>query len=158
MTTTIAPSTTTTATILRWLTLREDGSHITVNADDHDCWDEAENATPELVNIGSGILEVTNAGDDALATAVLASDDRGLLPTMKAIFKPSEPDGERPRMGDLLSVTPAAGVSLLFAVQITFADLHEPSAFDLGPGAEVNEQLAALQLGEMVISALRGTQ
>ena len=158
MTSTITPSAATTATILRWLTLRADGSHITVNTDDPDSWAEAENATPELVNIGSGILEVTNAGDDALATAVLASDDRGLLPTMKAIFTPSEPDGEHPQMGDLLSVTPNDGVSLLFAVQITYADVHEPSAFDLGPDADVNEPLAALQPGEMVISALRGAQ
>ena len=158
MTTAIASNTATTATILRWLTLRADGSHITVNTDDPDSWEEAENATPEFVNIGSGIFEVTNAGDDALATAVLASDDHGLLPTMKAIFTPSEPDGERPQMGDLLSVTPADGVSLLFAVQITYADLHAPSAFDLGPDADVNEQLAALESGEMVISALRGSQ
>lgn len=154
MTTTIAPNTATTATILRWLTLREDGSP--VNTGEPDSWQEADNATPELVNIGSGILEVTNVGDDALATAVLASDDRGLLPTMKAIFEPSEPDGERPQMGDLLSVSPANGVSLLFAVQVTYADLYEPSVFDLGPAAEVNEQLAALQPGEMVLSLHSG--
>lgn len=152
MTTNISSNTATTATILRWLTLRDDGSHITVDTDEPASWDEADNATPELVNIGSGKLEITNAGDDDLAAAVLASDDHGLLQTVRAIFTPSEPDGERPQMGDLLSVSPAEGVSLLFAVQVTYADLHEPSAFDLGPGAEVNELLAALQPGEMVVS------
>ena len=54
-------------------------------------------------------------------------------------------------MDDIVALDADEGVSVLFKVVITHADLHDPAAPDLGPDAVRNEALDALQPGEVLL-------
>ena len=137
------------ANLFRRLALRKDGTVIN-DAPDH--WDEADAADPELVHLGTGKFDIVAVGSPGLAHAVGAVDAEGSpVPVLVAHYAPLTGDDASPALGDLVSIEDDDGLSLVFEVAVTWDDLHSTSTFDLGPNAMVDEYLAALKPGEMVL-------
>lgn len=140
------------ASLFRSLTLRKDG---TVINDDPEHWGEADATDPELVRIGAGKFDIVAIGEPGLAHAVDAVDAEGNpVPVLIAHYAPLTADDASPALGDLVSIEDGDGFSLVFEVVMTHEDLHSPSPFDLGPNALVDEHLAALMPGELVLAVV----
>ncbi|MGJ7607137.1 hypothetical protein ACSFA7_22570 [Variovorax sp. LT1R20] len=107
---------------------------------------EAEgHAQPEIVSHGSLRFRVIDGDPVELAVACGAIEE-GAPPSLALLVEFADDEGApHPSTGQYLNVaTDEPGVSILFRIWITSADLHDPGAPDLGPGAVRNEALAAI--------------
>lgn len=126
------------------LALNADGQPFDDN--NPETWGEADDADPEIVQLGAARFTVVDA--DAIDLAIAAGAiEPGELPTlcMRVAFE----QAERALVacaGQYLSVaTDEPGVNILFRVWLTGSDLDDPGAPDLGPDAVRNVALAVLE-------------
>lgn len=132
------------------LTLGTDGQPF--NDSDPGSWEAADAAEPEVVHLGAVRFMVVDA--DAVDLAIAAGAiEPGEVPTlcMRVGFEVAEGAPE-PCIGQYLTVgTEEPNVSILFRVWLTHADLHDPSAPDLGPDAMHDEALDVLEPGQALL-------
>lgn len=131
------------AELLQSVALNADGQPF--DDDDAASWDEADNTEPEVVRLGSVRFRVIEGDPAALATACGAIEE-GAPPTLALLVEFADDEGApQPTTGQYLNIaTDEPGVSALFRVWTTSADLHDPSAPNFGPDAVRNEALAAI--------------
>lgn len=137
------------AALFRRLTLNADGQ--TFDDNDPSTWEAAESTPPEIVSLGGVHFRVTDPDAAGLAIAVGALAEGESLVCLRVVFTPAEADGATPQMRDVVALEADEGVTVLFNVIIGYADLHAPTAYDLGPDAVRNEALDALQPGEVLL-------
>ncbi|MGH8856590.1 MAG: hypothetical protein ACREXG_00925 [Polaromonas sp.] len=143
------------AALFRRLTLNADGQPF----DDSDpgTWDAADSTAPETVSLSGVHFRIVDPDAADLAIAVGALNEGGSLVCLRVAFTPAETGGAVPQMGDIVALPADEGVSVLFEVIIGHADLHDPSAHDLGPSAVRNEALDVLQPGEVLLVQVLNT-
>lgn len=137
------------AALFRRLTLNADGQLLDDN--DPSNWDEADATQPEIVSLGGVHFRITDPGAAGLAIAVGVMAEGESLVCLRAVFSPADAGGATPKMGDVVALEADEGVTVLFNVAIGYADLHDPSEFDLGPDAVRIEALDTLKPGEVLL-------
>ena len=137
------------AALFRRLTLDADGQPF--DDSDPDTWDAADSTAPETISLGGVHFRIVDPDATGLALAVGALNEGESLACLRVVFTSAEADGALPQMDDIVALDADEGVSVLFKVVIGHADLHDPSAPDLGPDAVRNEALDALQPGEVLL-------
>ena len=137
------------AALFRRLALNADGQPF--DDSDPDTWDAADSTAPETISLGGVHFRIVDPDATGLALAVGALNEGESLACLRVVFTSAEADGALPQMDDIVALDADEGVSVLFKVVIGHADLHDPSAPDLGPDAVRNEALDALQPGEVLL-------
>jgi hypothetical protein len=132
-----------TAELLARMALNADGQPVYDGAPEN--WAEIDATPDEIVRRGPVRFKIidSDAVDLAIATGAVDEDS---LPTLclRVRFEVAEGAPE-PVMGQFVVLpTDEPGVSIVFRVCVTHADLHDPDAPDLGPGAVRNEAFDAL--------------
>jgi hypothetical protein len=107
---------------------------------------EAEETELQLVALGSVRLKIVDQDASALAIAAGVIEPRSPALVMRVAFE-QPANAPTPCMGQhVVLPTEEPCVSLVFLVALTYADLH--AGPDLGPGAERNTDLDALEPGQ----------
>ena len=114
-------------------------------------FDEAASTKPEIIQLGSIRLKVidSDAVDLAIATGAINAGDREVC---LRVWIDQADGAPEPSMGQYIVLpTDEPGVSIVFFIWTSHADLHDPAAPDLGLGAMRNEALDALEVGQALL-------
>ncbi|MDQ0591002.1 hypothetical protein [Variovorax paradoxus] len=132
------------------LALNADGQPFDDN--DPETWEAADEAEPEVVHLGAARFKIIDADAFDLAVAAGAIEE-GSPPTlcMRVALDPGA-QAPMPAIGQFLVVaTDEPNVSILLRVWLTYDDLHDPAAPDLGPHAMRNEALDVLEKDQALL-------
>ena len=118
---------------------------------DPSTWAAADAAEPEVVRLGAVRFRIVDADAADLAVAAGAIAVGDALLAMRVVFDTVEGAPEPVSGQYVVLPTGEPGVSLLFRVWTTHADLHDQAAPDLGPNSVRSEGLDAVKVGEALI-------
>lgn len=122
--------------------------------DEHDpsSWQVADDASVETIKRGPIRFKIVDADAVALAMAVgvIHSNDPAVLCLLVAVEQAG--DAPEPSIGQFVVLpTGEPGVSLVFLVSATYADLHDSASPDLGPNASHNGAFDTMEPGQALL-------
>lgn len=126
------------------LALRENGEPFDYSSEEEAA--KAESTVPQFVALGPVRFRILDADASPMGIAAGVMEPGSLALAMRVAFEQAE-NAPTPCMGQhLVLPTDEPGVSIVFLVVLTHADLH--AGPDLGPGAERNADFDALGPGQ----------
>jgi hypothetical protein len=126
------------------LALRENGEPFDYSSEEEAA--KADSVVPQFVALGPVRFKIIDADASHLAVAAGVMEPGSPALAMRVAFEQAE-NVPTPSMGQhVILPTDEPGVSIVFLVVLTHADLH--AGPDLGPGAERNTDFDALEPGQ----------
>jgi hypothetical protein len=128
-----------------------DASGAPFDSSNPDMWEAEDDAEPEVISLGAVRFKVIDADSTELAIAAGAVEEDA-PPALCLLVEFADDEGApQPSTGQYVTVQADDGVALLFYVWLAHADLHDPAAPNLGPGAVRNPALDVLQPGQALL-------